>query len=506
MRNSLLVAWREYAENARTKGFWIGILLLPIILFLSFQVPIFLETSARPTRQFVIADFTGRYERVVVDSLERQYQRQVMGALGEYARAHLAPDATRPEFLSWRPESTEALGRFIEAGGHEHFLNQLRPSLRADAPPFNPPRRMYQQAELPVAGGVDPESLAAELRPWLRGESKLPGGASLDSALIITDGNAGANGGTNSEPASPALQYWAANLAEKSLRNLAESALNDELRRLAYLDRGLDPALYAEIERIRIPVEELNPRKEQGSERVTQAEVIAQWAPVGFVYLLWIAIFSISQMLLNNTIEEKSNRIIEVLLSSVTAAEFVIGKLLGIAAVGLTMVGAWIGSFLLLILWKSTGMESDIPNQFLALLVASPLLPAFMVYFTFGYLLYAALILAVGSVCNTLKEAQNYMAAITMLMVVPLLTMMFIPRDPHGTLATVLSWIPLYTPFVMMNRAAAHPPLFDLIGTMLLLIVTTLLALWGAVKIFRAGVLRTGQPPRLIEILRWLRQ
>jgi ABC-type Na+ efflux pump permease subunit len=90
-------------------------------------------------------------------------------------------------------------------------------------------------------------------------------------------------------------------------------------------------------------------------------------------------------------------------------------------------------------------------------------------------------------------------------MMVPMLTMMFIPKDPNGTVATVLSWIPIYTPFIMMNRAAADPPLFDLIGTMVLLIVCMILALWMAGKIFRIGVLRTGQPPKLLEMLRWVR-
>jgi ABC-2 type transport system permease protein len=121
-------------------------------------------------------------------------------------------------------------------------------------------------------------------------------------------------------------------------------------------------------------------------------------------------------------------------------------------------------------------------------------------------LMYAALILALGSVCNTLKEAQSYMGVITMMMMVPLLTMTFIPKDPNGVLARVLSWIPIYTPFIMMNRAMADPPLFDLIGTLVLLIVATVAALWMAAKVFRIGILRTGQPPKLVEMLRWLRR
>jgi ABC-type Na+ efflux pump permease subunit len=90
-------------------------------------------------------------------------------------------------------------------------------------------------------------------------------------------------------------------------------------------------------------------------------------------------------------------------------------------------------------------------------------------------------------------------------MMVPLLTMTFIPKDPNGTLARVLSWIPLYTPFTMMNRVNASPPLVDVIGTLILLLLSTAGALWMAGKIFRIGILRTGQPPRIVEMVRWLK-
>ena len=97
------------------------------------------------------------------------------------------------------------------------------------------------------------------------------------------------------------------------------------------------------------------------------------------------------------------------------------------------------------------------------------------------------------------------MGPIVMIMIVPLFTMFFVPKDPHGTLAVVLSWIPLYTPFLMMNRAAADPPLFDLVGTGILLVVSIFVVLWLSGKIFRAGILRTGQPPRIVELWRWIR-
>ena len=178
------------------------------------------------------------------------------------------------------------------------------------------------------------------------------------------------------------------------------------------------------------------------------------------------------------------------------------GKLFGIAAIGLTMVGAWMLALFGILSWK-VGGASEVAGQLLTVLKASNLVPLFSFYFLLGYLMYAAFILSVGSVCNTLKEAQSYMGVLTMIMMIPLLTMTFIPKDPNGSLARILSWIPLYTPFTMMNRATADPPLVDLIGTFVLLVATTVLALWMSGKIFRLGILRTGQPPKVIEMLRW---
>jgi ABC-2 type transport system permease protein len=119
--------------------------------------------------------------------------------------------------------------------------------------------------------------------------------------------------------------------------------------------------------------------------------------------------------------------------------------------------------------------------------------------------MYAGIFLAVGSLCNTVKEAQNFVGTAIVLLMVPLFTMVFIAQEPNGTLATVMSWIPIYTPFTMMNRAAADPPMFDLVGTGILMAVTALLMLWGSAKIFRMGILRTGQPPKIMELLRALR-
>ncbi|MFT6042408.1 MAG: ABC-2 type transport system permease protein, partial [Gammaproteobacteria bacterium] len=299
-------------------------------------------------------------------------------------------------------------------------------------------------------------------------------------------------------------QYWGSNLADSDLKNRIQRSINRTLQRSELEARGLDVDAVAEVNDTTLKLAALDPKKEAGKEEVSTADQIRQWAPVGFVYLLWIGIFTISQMLLNNTVEEKSNRIIEVLLSSVTAGELMMGKLAGIAGIGLTMIGVWMGS-LVTILSLSAGPEAEFPTMLLDVLLGSGLIYWFVLYFCLGYLLYAGIFLAIGSLCNTIKDAQNLMGPVMLVMMVPIITMMFIPKDPNGTLATILSWIPLYTPFTMMNRAAADPPMFDKIGTLILLVVFTLFTLVMVGRIFRAGILRTGQPPKIRELLSWMK-
>jgi ABC-2 type transport system permease protein len=519
MKYAFLVAWREYAESAKAKGFWISLLLMPLVLFLTIQVPILLEQKATPIRYFVVMDQSGQFASLIGTTLENNHQKQVLEALNDYAAKYSArPDSTQAQnaasaLAQFGEGNPQALNAFRSKGGQEFYLAQLQPLLRPGAPPFKEPRRQFQAVPLPdgIDTNADLNSVAHDLRPYLRGDKRIERqGAPVElyaAVLIPKDIEARiVRPHHQVADASAQIQFWSKDATAAKvgfgLAQEIERAVNTEVRRREYLAKGLDSALVGDIEHTYAPFATLNPKKEAGQEAVTGTDIIRQWAPSGFVYVLWLAIFVIIQMLLNNTIEEKSNRIIEVLLSSVTPGELMMGKLFGIAAIGLTMIGAWIGALFGILSWKAGG-ASQIASQLLDVLRASNLIPLFSLYFLFGYLMYAAIILSIGSVCNTIKEAQSYMGILTVVLMVPLMTMTYIPKDPNGPVARLLSWIPIYTPFTMMNRANADPPLIDLVGTFILLVATTALALWMSGKIFRIGILRTGQPPRIVEMLRW---
>jgi ABC-2 type transport system permease protein len=514
MKYAALVARREYLEAIKTRGFWIGLFMFPLILFLMGSVPAWLERKATPVRYFVLVDQSGSLAPVVESVLEKNYQRNVLGALNQYARDNIAfkAGATNP-LAQFNLADPQSLDKFTALGGKDYCLAQLQPLLKSNAPAFKEPTRMYQPVGLPAGLGsnTDLTSLAHDLRPYLRGDQKIefngrqePLAAAvlippdIERRIVRPHASPAGNSETNG------IEFWSANVTDSGLHDDIVQAVNDEVRREEFLKRGMDAAAFHDVEQTYAPVVSLNPKKEAGKESVNSSDVIQQWLPSAFVYLLWVSLFSISQMLLSNTIEEKSNRIMEVLLSSVTSDELMLGKLLGIAGVGLTMISAWMLAVFVMLSSKSGGI-AQIAGQILPILKTSHILPMFSLYFLLGYFLYGTLFLAIGSVCNTLKEAQSYMSTIMLMMMVPLMTMVYIPKDPNGTLARVLSWIPVFTPFTMMNRVMADPPWIDVIGTLLLLAATCGFALWMAGKVFRIGILRTGQPPKILELIKWVR-
>lgn len=467
MRKAWLVAMREFSENARTKGFWIGLLIFPILLTAGIKVPALLESKATPTRYFAVVDPGGELADVVVSAVDARYES--------------------------RRNEAETLW-FLEQSGKPE----------AERTPFEEPRRKLVAVDLPEdIDTSSPASLRAGLREYLAGEGRVEvDGESkeLFAVLVIPEGfDPLAEAGDES-----AAEFWCTNLADDDLRDIAEQALAEEFRGREYIATGVD---LAEVERINAIDPELtakDPTKEEGEEEVSKMDELRQWAPVLFVYLLFISIFQASGMLLNSTVEEKSNRVVEVLFSSVTAWELMIGKLLGIACIGVTMLAFWFGTGYGVVILLG-GADPELIDMILGVLFAPEMIAPFVAYFLLGYLMYAAVFIAIGSMCNTIKESQNFMGPIMVVSMVPLMTMVFIPKDPNGALASFLSWVPPWTPFVMMNRAAASPPLFDVVGTLLLLIVSVAVAIWAAGRIFRTGILRTGQPPRLLELAKWIR-
>ena len=269
-----------------------------------------------------------------------------------------------------------------------------------------------------------------------------------------------------------------------------------------------------------------------GSQNATSAEVISI---AGFLltFLIYIFITSYGSMVMQGVMEEKTNRIIELMVSSVKPFQLMIGKVIGIGMVGLTQFFLWgILTFVLVsgtlfilggdtstaeLMQASSAMDANamaaVPSDSTALklheIVASipiaSLAINFILYFVGGYLLYASLFAAIGSAVNQPEDSSQFMTPMMLLMVFALYAGIYSVDNPDGPLAFWCSWIPFVSPIVMMVRLPYDIPMWQNLLSLVILYGTAFACIWVSGKIYRIGILMYGKKPGVMEILRWIR-
>ena len=230
----------------------------------------------------------------------------------------------------------------------------------------------------------------------------------------------------------------------------------------------------------------------------------ALFATFGFVILLFMALLLYGIAMLRGVLEEKSTRVMEVLLGSVSPNELMSGKILGIGLVGLTQMVVWMATVGVLRLVAAVKLGADMAWIQDALSPAK--LAYFVVFFLLGYFFYTALFAAVGSVCNSEQEAQNLQQPLTMSLMIPYIMTFFFVRNPDHIVAVVMSMIPPFAPMIMFTRlSVGSVPGWQVALCLVLLIGSTFLVFRAAAKVFRIGVLMYGKRPTIPEIFRWAR-
>ncbi len=466
--------------------------MMPLVIGLVAAASVFLGGTGSAAH-FAVLDHSGWVERAVAERVIRQDVAILVAALSQ------VPANNRPRPVVELGPLDDPRERAALVEDTTNLLMQLRSGSRQIEAPQTPAERIarWANARPALVAQIAPDVSLTKYRyvatPGMD-KAALNGMLTEDTLLgyFVIPENPVADGGN--------AAYVTRKLTNQDVRRWYESLVTDVVRDRRIRDANIAPETAAWIQ---TPIEFAPMRLDEGGveTEVELADTLGQWAPVAFVYLLWISIFSITQMLLTNTVEEKSNKLVEVLLSSVAPVDLMAGKILGIAATGITIVTAWLGLVVAAVLWLPGLFDAAVSIDLSGLITSPVYLASFIVYFALGYLLYAALLCAIGSLANNLKEAQTLMMPIQMLLMVPLLVMVPIGRDPNGMLAQVLSWVPPFTPFVMMNRAAFPPPLATYVGTTLLLLISIYIALRIAARIFETGILMTGKPPPLRQLL-----
>lgn len=254
-----------------------------------------------------------------------------------------------------------------------------------------------------------------------------------------------------------------------------------------------------------------------------------------FGFLIYMFVFMYGNMVLQGVIEEKSNKVLEVMVSSVRPFELMMGKIIGIASVALTQLLIWV-VFIVIVggaainyfagdmldaaaamnaAGGTTGMPMDMANmnldkvamfsRLMDVRYILTLVISFVVYFIGGYLLYAAMFAAVGSAVDNEKDTQNLQLPITIPLILAILVMVRAMQDPHSQMVFWFSMIPFTSPIIMMARIPYGVPAWELALSVSLLFITFFAIVWLAGKIYRVGIFMYGKKPTFKEMFKWIK-
>jgi ABC-2 type transport system permease protein len=286
----------------------------------------------------------------------------------------------------------------------------------------------------------------------------------------------------------------------RDVQRAASEAVRAERLRVS----GIDPSQVAALVRpVEVETARITARGEDGAGAL---------ATLGFSYIVGFFVYMLiilyGQNVMRSVLDEKTNRIVEVVISSVKASHLMAGKILGVGAVALFQVAIW-AVFLSLVISQS-GLLAERAGVSAEALRAIQIEPgvglALVVFFVGGFLLYAALFAAVGAAVGSEQEAQQMIIPVMMPLFIPLLFMVPVLTDPLGRIATVLGMIPFTSPMVMpMRMGSTSIPALQIAASGALLAATVVFVTWVVGKIYRVGILSTGKKPTLKELGRWLR-
>ena len=247
---------------------------------------------------------------------------------------------------------------------------------------------------------------------------------------------------------------------------------------------------------------------ESGKETQTSAEFASTIGTI-FTFLIYMFIFVYGAMVMQGVMEEKTNRIVEVIVSSVKPFDLMMGKLIGIGLVGMTQFGIWMAVFLSVslsgVFMSSSFGFFQVINGLFSTVNMIEICFYFVLFFVGGYLMYASLFAAIGAMVNSQEDTQQYMMPITILILFAIYAGIFSAQNPDGPLAFWTSMIPLTSPIVMMVRVPFGVPWWQMLISVALLATTVILIVMLAAKIYRVGILMYGKKPTYSEIIKWLR-
>ena len=472
MRKVFVIAGREYNAAVKTKAFLISLVVLPVLIggavFMQWMLKDQVDTTEK---RFAVIDRTPNEKLVaaLATASEAWNKTRLLNQTGRQTKPafvieRVAPSTDKPEAIAQqRFDLSErvrqgALFGFLEIGGR---VLEPADSVQKSSAATKHPREL---AGLPDA---DDETAVA-----------LPTG---DDRF--------------------AIRYQSSSPNYDAFRNWAKPVINRTIRESRYAAEGLSAdkvrAALRQVPLMSKGLTQRNPATGQFDEARDEDPIVSILVPGGLLMLMFMLILLGSTPLMQGVVEEKMQRIAEVLLGSVRPFELMVGKLLGLVGVSVSLAAVYLsGAY-----WAAR-------HYGYTELVSIEVLAWFFVYLVLGVLMYGSLFIAVGAACTDLRETQAMLWPVMLLAMVPMFVWFNVVREPNSGFATFASFMPNATPMLMLVRVAVPPgiawwqPAVGMFGVL----AATLACVYAAGRIFRVGLLMQGKAATPRELLRWIFQ
>ncbi len=433
MRKILWLARREYLSTIRTKGFIIGLLLAPILFSGSGLAFMLLKDRVDTTdKHIAVIDRSGILENAIIEAAAARNSEAIFDEEGKKVKPAYIFESIPPDYSDPHAQRLELSNR-VRAGELHAFMEIGRDVL-------------------------------------------YPG----------------------SDPEQNSIRYYGKNAAIDNIRGWVVYPINNHLRKLRLVESGVDESQvssvlnWSNVEGMGLVSVDAATGEIQSARKSSEIELIL--VPVAILMLMYLMLMMSALPLLNAVMEEKSQRIAEVLLGSMSPFEFMAGKVFGAIALSLTVAAVYVGGGVITV--KFLGLSEMVPYH---------VLPWFFAYMLLAIVMYGSLFAALGSACNNAKDAQSLTFPAMIPLIIAWFVFMPVLQEPTTGFATWLSLFPLCTPMLMLLRIAspidipAWQPWVGLLGVMLF----TLFAIWAGGRIFRVGILLQGTPPKMSRIIKW---
>ncbi|MDG5752086.1 ABC transporter permease [Qipengyuania sp. XHP0211] len=489
-RNVLLVAAREFRQIAAMKSFWLTLLLVPVALAIGPLLGSSLDEE-EATRVVVLDRAGGSAAIALEQRFGFEEERSVLRSLSRYVRRHglenADPDAPWAQHDRWYTDA-DVLA-FRQSGGVEGAVAQIDEVRPDGTPEFDIPEPEYSFAPAPAAlASAQAEELQSRVDALLDGGEDVPEGEAADYVLLVGEGY----------PADPTIRLWSKDQPRSSFVSQVQEVLTADLRQRLLTDQGIPASQAAAIQGAAPAIAVTTPPPGGGAR---EALLIRSIVPLALSYILMLSLMLSGSWMLQGSVEERSNKLLESLLACIRPEELMQGKLLGALAVGFSMIGVWVGCAIV-VAFFTQGEIADMIRPALEPVSSPTAIIAMIYFFVMGYIAVSIIFVAIGAMADSMSEAQGYLMPVLLGILLPitfLLSSLVAGKD--GLLVQILTWVPLWTPFAVLARLGMGIEWWEMIGSGILLAGFVALEVVFLGRLFRASLLATGQKPGFKQLM-----